>query len=79
MTANLLKRRESAFYELRHELAKKDWGISRYAGQAPGVALTFRRRYTSNVPGVETRERVGQNDVEVLRLFLIELDEEQTG
>jgi hypothetical protein len=69
---------ERTHEELRHELALRNWNIGKRADGTGGVTLTFRRRYTSNAPGVETRKVHGKDETDAVRKFLAELDAERT-
>ena len=79
MAADQGERDERTSDELYRELQKADWNISNTARSTYGVTLTFRHHYTSNFPGMTTREVHGKDRDEAIRTFLKQLEEEKAG
>ncbi len=62
--------------DLNGDLLEKDWNISTTALTTYGVTVTFRKHYTSDFPGMETRTVHAKDDDEAIRIFLKQLEEE---
>jgi hypothetical protein len=67
---------ERTHEELRRTLMMHDWNIGAWADGTSGVTLTFRKHYTSDAPGVETRRVHGKDEDDAIRTFLTELEAE---
>lgn len=79
MISNQGDRDERTSDELYTDLLKADWNISKTAYSPYGVTLTFRHHYTSDFPGMTTREVHGRDWDEAIRTFLKQLEEEKAG
>lgn len=56
--------------ELYLEVIRRDWNIGHTAVSSYGVVLTFREHYTSDFPGMVTREFFGSDRADAMRTFL---------
>jgi hypothetical protein len=63
--------------DLINDLLDADWNLRLLSRTSDGVMVSFRKHYTSDFPGMETREVGGKDEDEVIRTFLAELDAEQ--
>jgi hypothetical protein len=73
-------RDEMTYDELYVELlATTDWNVGDRDYSTDGVVLTLRKHYTSNAPGVETREVFGTDEADAFRRFFDELAEQAAG
>jgi hypothetical protein len=63
--------------DLYHEVMSADWNIGTTAVSSDGVTLTFRKHYTSDCAGVETRKVFGKDRADAMRKFLVELESER--
>jgi hypothetical protein len=61
---------------LVQQLMDSDWNIGTAAVTSYGVTLTFRKHYTSDVPGMETRTVHGKDRSDAIRKFLAEMEEQ---
>ncbi|HKG24580.1 MAG TPA: hypothetical protein VKB09_02980 [Thermomicrobiales bacterium] len=62
--------------ELRYAVMMADWNIGKTGITSYGVTLTFRYKYTSDFPGVVTRDVSGTDRADAMRKFLAQLKEE---
>lgn len=76
MVSDQGERDERTSDELYSDLLKADWNIGKTAYSTYGVTLTFRHHYTSDFPGMTTREVHGKDRDEAIRTFLKQLEEE---
>jgi hypothetical protein len=77
MTSGRRNREGMTHEELYSELlATSDWNIGMTSSSTYGVTITFRKHYTSDMPGMETREVFGKDDADAIRKFLEDLDEQ---
>jgi hypothetical protein len=65
--------------ELLQEIRRADWNLGRTAHTRHGITATFRKHYTTFLPGIETKDVTGKDLREAMRNFLAELNEEQAG
>lgn len=65
--------------DLYHEVLMADWNIGKTARHSFGVTLTFRYKYTSDFPGMVTREVSGTDRADAMRKFLAQLKEERAS
>jgi len=56
-----------------HQVLPADWNIGNTQVTSYGVTLTFRKHYTSDFPGMETRTVHGKDRDDAIRKFLAEL------
>lgn len=59
-----------------HQVLPADWNISAHKRSTYGVTVVFRKHYTSDVPGMETRTVHGKDRDDAIRKFLLELKEQ---
>jgi len=59
-----------------HQVLPADWNIGTTQITSHGVTLTFRKHFTSDVPGMETRTVHGKDQDDAIRKFLTELKEQ---
>lgn len=59
--------------DLDHELLQADWHVREIGGTTSGTTVTFRKHYTSDFPGMETRAVSGNDAADATRKFLAEL------
>lgn len=62
--------------DLYHKVLDADWNIGTTEITTYGVTLTFRKHYTSDFPGMETRTVHGKDRNDAIRKFLAELGEQ---
>jgi len=65
--------------DLLDRLYAADWRVSSTARTTQGVTVTFRKHFTSDVPGMETRQTHGHNANDAIVKLLAELEKEGTG
>jgi hypothetical protein len=63
--------------ELLQEIRRFDWNLGHTAHTTRGVTATFRKHYTTFLPGMETRDVTGKDLRDAIRKFLAELNEEK--
>ncbi len=61
--------------DLYHTVLDADWNIGSTEVSSYGVTLTFRKHYTSDFPGMETRTVHGKDRNDAIRKFLKELEQ----
>ncbi len=71
------ERDERSHDELYRDLLKADWNISSTGYSTYGATVVFRKHYTSDFPGMETRTVHGKDEDDAIRIFLKQLEEEQ--
>jgi hypothetical protein len=64
--------------ELEQEVSAVGWNIGKIAETSVGMILTFRKHYTSDFLGVETKVVDGENASEAIRKFLRELGKDES-
>ena len=59
--------------DLYGDLLAADWNVRLLSQTSDGVVVSFRKHYTTDFPGMETREIGGKDQDEAIRTFLAKL------